>query len=62
MKVRYADTVPIKDKKDILDMYYGRSDRYAHTYLATDIVQIAKKMKGKYTLPQIRSIIRAEYE
>ena len=44
MSTKYADKVPEKDKKLILDMYFGR-DKWDGTKIVTTVDQIAKSMK-----------------
>ena len=61
MSTKYVDKVPEKDKKLILDMYFGR-DKWDGTKIVTTVDQIAKSMNGRYTKSQIRSVIYAEYD
>lgn len=53
----YAETIPAKDKKTILDLFHGRT-----TTKIMDAEEISKKLKGKYTPAQILSVIRWEIE
>ena len=55
---RYADTVPLADKKQILDLYYGNGKLHE----ALNRWQIAQKMHNKYTPAQIYSVILADAE
>ena len=53
----YAETIPAKDKKTILDLFHGRT-----TTKIMDAEEISKKLKGKYTPAQVLSVIRWEIE
>lgn len=51
----YAETIPEKDRKIILDLFHGRT-----TTKILDAEGISKKLKGKYTPAQVLSVIRWE--
>jgi hypothetical protein len=53
----YAETIPEKDRKIILDLFHGRT-----TTKIMDAEEISNKLKGKYTPAQIISVIRWEIE
>lgn len=51
----YAETIPEKDRKIILDLFHGRT-----TTKIMNAEEISKKLKGKYTPAQVLSVIRWE--
>lgn len=59
--MRYADTVPVKDKQKILDMYYGRGE-FSGARIVETIDEMERILKGKYTKAQITAIIYADVD
>ena len=59
--MRYADTVPAKDRQKILDMYYGRGE-FSGSRIVETTEEMEKIMKGKYTKAQIKAIIYADVD
>ena len=57
---KYADTVSAQDKKQILDLYYGRGAKEKRE--ALNRWQIAKRMDNRYTPAQILSVILDDIE
>lgn len=53
---KYADTVPAHDKKQILDMFYGRGN-YSGSRIIEDTHRMKRIMKDKYTEAQIKAVI-----
>jgi len=58
--MRFADKVPERDKGRILDLFYGRNSGKLAENLGVE--DISKKLNGKYTPAQIRSVIRADID